>query len=366
MTAPAPDAAVLPFPGPLALAPEPATEPVTSAAAGLTSRQKAAVLVLQLGRDDSARVLTQLSEEELEELSVEIARMGSVPADVSAAVLAEFAALLEDGTAGAPRGGMAAARDLLAASVGHERASAIADRVSQNFVELPFAFLQKLDHRQIVSFLSDEHPQTIALVLAHLPAGLASHVLAGLTRELQADVAHRIAVMDRTSPELIRQVESSLERRLSSLGVRSDLSTVGGLRPLVDIINRADRGTERMIMDGLEELDPVLAEKVRSQMFMFEDIVNLDDRTIQLILRQVPVNDLAVALKGVAEHVRARVMQNMSERAALTLSEQIDVLGPVRLHVVEEAQAGVVRVIRQLEESGDITLGRGDDDAFVA
>ena len=226
--------------------------------------------------------------------------------------------------------------------------------------------MTSLDPRQIVSFLSDEHPQTLALVLAHVPADLASHVLAGLTRDLQADVAHRIAVMDRTSPELIRQVESSLERRLSSLGVRSDLSTVGGLQPLVDIINRADRATERMILDGLEELDPQLAEKVRAQMFMFEDIAALDDRTIQLIVRQVQITDLATALKGVAEHVKNKIMQNMSERAALNLAEQIDILGPVRINVVEEAQASVVRAVRQLEESGEIMLSRGEDDAFVA
>lgn len=332
----------------------------------LTPQQKAAILVLQLGREESAPILAQLGEAELEELSTEVARIGIVPTDVAAAVLAEFSDMLALGSTSTTRGGMDAAREILTASVGMERAQEIADRVSQNFVELPFSFLQRLDHRQIVSFLADEHPQTIALVLAHLPAGFASPILAGLTRDVQADVAHRIAVMDRTSPELIRQVESSLETRLFSLGVRSDLSTVGGLRPLVEIINRADRGTEQMILEGLEQLDPELAEKVRAQMFMFEDIVSLDDRTIQLILRQVQVNDLALALKGVSDTVRARVMQNMSERAALSLSEQIDILGPVRVHNVEEAQAGVVRVIRQLETSGEIELSRGDDDAFVA
>ena len=239
MTAP-PVATVLPFPAQPAAAA--ADDMVAGLLAALTPQQKAAILVLQLGRDESARVLAQLGEDELEELSTEIARMGSVPPEVATAVVDEFTAVLAGGALAVPTyGGMAAARDMLAASVGRERAEAIADRVSQNFVELPFSFLQKLDPRQIVSFLADEHPQTVALVLAHLPAGLASHVLAGLTREVQADVAHRIAVMDRTSPELIRQVESSLERRLSSLGVRSDLSTVGGLRPLVDIINRADR-----------------------------------------------------------------------------------------------------------------------------
>jgi flagellar motor switch protein FliG len=334
--------------------------------AGLTGRQKAAVLILQLGRADSARVLAHFSESDLEGLSTEIARIGTVPPEVSAAVAAEFAELLDNGGASSARGGIDAARDLLKASVGSERGDAIAERVSQNFVQLPFAFLQQLDHRQIVSFLPDEHPQTIALVLAHLPAALASLVLAGLSRELQADVAHRIAVMDRTSPDLIRTVEQSLERRLSSLGVPSDLSAVGGLRPLVDIINNADRNTERMILEGLEQIDSKLAEQVRAKMFMFEDIVTLDDRSIQLIVRQVQVADLATALKGVSESVRARVMQNMSERAAITLAEEIDLLGPVRVAAVEEAQAAVIREVRQLEESGEIVLSRGDEDAFVA
>lgn len=360
---------VLAFPGnTVEIASEPVDEIPTAALppVALTSRQKAAVLVLQLGREESARVLAELTEAELEGLSFEIARMGTVPQHVASAVLDEFGHLLDASGSGPSRGGMDAALNMLTASVGHERAMAIVDKVSHNLVELPFTFLQKLDHRQIVSFLCDEHPQTIALVLAHLPASTAAPILAGLTRELQAAVAHRIAVMDRTSPELIRQVESSLERRLSSMGVRADLSTVGGLRPLVDIINRADRGTERLIIDGLEQLDPSLAERVRGQMFMFEDIVGLEDRAIQLVVRQVQVNELALALKGVSDAVRAKVMQNMSERTAQTLAEELDVLGPTRVHVVEEAQAAVVRVIRQLEESGEITIGRGEDDAFVA
>src|SRR3954468_166254 len=365
-------ATVLPLPGteqtaaPAPVpAPAPAPTPGPDLLFGMTGRQKAAVLVLQLGRTESAKVLGELSEAELEDLSAEIARMGSIRNEVAAAVLGEFAGMLAAGGA-TTRGGLELARDLLLATVGAERATEMLDRLSQTFVELPFAFMQNLDARQIVSFLSDEHPQTIALVLAHLPAGPAAAVLAGLGRELQADVAHRIAVMDRTSPELIRQVESALERRLSSLGVASDLSTVGGLRPLVDIINRADRGTERLILDGLEQRDPVLAEQVRGQMFMFEDLVGLDDKAIQLVLREVQVTDLATALKGVPDKVRTRVQQNMSERGALTLGEEMEMLGPVRIHVVEEAQAAIVRVIRQLEETGQIVLGRGDEDAFVA
>jgi flagellar motor switch protein FliG len=361
------EATVLQLPGTEpALAPVIPALPAIDPLIGVSNRQKAAILVLQLGKAESARVLSQLDEAELEELSAEIARIGSVNADTSAAVLGEFATELTSGGA-ATRGGVDLARDLLRAAVGDERAGEILDRVSQSFVELPFAFMQNLDARQITSFLADEHPQTIALVLAHLPAGLASSVLAGLNRDLQANVAHRIAVMDRTSPDLIRQVESSLERRLTSLGVAGgDLSTVGGLRPLVEIINRADRGTEKMLLEGLDQLDPELAEQVRSQMFMFEDLVGLDDRAIQLVLRQVQVNDLATALKGVAESVKNKIMQNMSERAALNLAEEMDVLGPVRVHVVEEAQAAIVRVIRELEESGQIIVGRGDEDAFVA
>jgi flagellar motor switch protein FliG len=339
--------------------------PAVSLTAGLTPQQKAAVLVLQLGKEACAPVLAELSELELERLSTEVAHLGIIDPRLAEAVLEEFALAITEDAPGL-RGGLDTAFGLLDASVGSDRATAIAERVSQNFASAPFSFLQKLDARQVVSFLADEHPQTIALVLAHVPADLASRVLAGLNTDLQASVAHRIAVMDRTTPEIIKQVEESLERRLLSLHVASDLSAVGGLRPLVEIINRSDRGTERLILEGLEAIDPDLAEQVKAQMFRFEDIVTLDDRSVQLVLRQVQVNELATALKGTAEAVRNKIMQNMSERAALSLAEEIDLMGPVRVNVVEESQAGVVRVIRKLEEEGQITISRGEDDAFVA
>lgn len=339
--------------------------PAPNLLAGMSNRRRAAILVMQLGKDESSRVLARLSDIELEDLSAEIARIGTVSGEVANAVLADFGNKVASGLSDT-RGGLDLARELLIATVGEERTEEIMDKLSEAFVEVPFAFMQNLDARQLTSFLSDEHPQTIALVLAHLHAGLASAVLAGLMPDLQADVAHRIAIMDRTSPDLIRRIESVLERRLSSLGVAGDLSAVGGLQPLVDIINRADRGTEKLLLEGLDKLDPELAEQIRSKMFMFEDIVGLDDRAIQLVLRQVQVSDVAAALKGVSERVRDKIMKNMSERAALDLSEEIDVMGPVRLHVVEEAQAAVVRVIRELEESGQIIVGRGEEDAFVA
>jgi flagellar motor switch protein FliG len=331
---------------------------------GLSGFRKAAILMMQLGRSEASRVLGVLTDSELEELTSEIARMGAVPPEVSAAVVTEFAGLILSGSS-TTRGGLESARQMLVASVGERRAAEILDRVSETMVDLPFSFLQHADPRQIVSYLGEEHPQTVALVLAHVPAALASAVLAGLAGDLSADVAHRIAVMDRTSPEVIRQVESSLQRRLSSLMAPNELAAVGGVQPLVEIINRSDRGTEKMILEGLEKRDSALAEQVRSQMFMFEDLVNLDDRAVQLVVRQVETAELATALKGVSETVRDKVVRNMSERAAADLIDEVEVMGPVRLNLVESAQASVVRIIRSLEESGQIVVRRGDEDELV-
>jgi flagellar motor switch protein FliG len=332
--------------------------------ATLTGRRKAAILVLQLDRVAATRVLSLMSDTELEDLASEMARAGDVSAAVSAEVLKEFGILRA--TACGVQGGMDQARAMLLAAVGSERAGAILDRVSSSVFDLPFTFLHNADARQLLSFISDEHPQTIALVLAHIPAPLASRVLAGLGSDLQADVAMRIASMDRTSPDIIHQIEVSLERRMANLLVPSTLSTVGGVAPLVEIINRADRGTEKLIMEGLEQRDPKLAEEIRSRMFMFEDLVNLEDRAIQLVLRGVETGNLAVALKGTAAAVQAKIMKNMSERAAATLAEEMELLGPVRVQAVEEAQTEVVRVIRELEEAGQIVVARGDEDEFVA
>jgi flagellar motor switch protein FliG len=341
------------------------TDPTEDLLRAMTGRRKAAILILQMDKRSSARVLSQMRDTELEELAAEIARARDVPAQVSAAVLRDFGALASNG-ATSVAGGIDAGLELLTAAIGEQRASEIMGRLSANMFDVPFKFLQKADPRQLLSFLSDEHPQTIALVLAHVPAPLASKVLAGLGAEMQSDVAHRIATMDRTSPEVIMQVQSVLERRMSTMLVPADLSAVGGVQPLVEIINRADRGTEKLILEGLEQRNPELADEVRSRMFVFEDLVNLDDRAVQLVLRQVEVAQLAIALKGVAAVVRNKVMKNMSERAAESLGEEIELLGPVRVQAVEEAQTEVVRVIRQLEEEGQIVVRRGAEDEFVA
>jgi flagellar motor switch protein FliG len=331
----------------------------------LTGLRKAAVLMVQLPREDAMKVLGQMRDAEVEELTTEIARLGSVAPELADEVLTEFHQMV-NAHRYAGQGGLEFARDLLEASLGRERANEIVGRLTAAMADMPFSFLQRADARQLLSYLQDEHPQTIALVLAHMPATQASEIVSGLSPELQTDVAHRIATMDRTSPEIIRQVESTLERKLSSVLQPAELSTVGGLQPLIDIINRADRGTERLILEGLERRNRELAEAIRAKMFMFEDIVELEDKAIQLVLRQVEAADLATALKGVSESVREKVTRNLSSRAAENLAEEIDLLGPVKMRQVEESQAKIVQVIRTLEESGQIEIRRGDDDEYVS
>jgi flagellar motor switch protein FliG len=263
------------------------------------------------------------------------------------------------------QGGLAYARQLLEQSLGNDRAAEIIDRLNAAAVQMPFQFLRRVDPAQLRSFIADEHPQVIALVLAHMSAEKASMLLSGLPSDQQAEIAHRIAVMDRTSPDTVKAVESTLERKLSSMLQPADMSRVGGLDPLVNIINRSDRSTERQIVEGLESLDAALAEEVRSRMFMFEDIVQLDDRAVQLVMRTIDTGSLALALKGVSETVRDKITSNLSERAAADLIDEIEILGPVRLTQVEEAQQGIIRSIRELEEQGQIMLRRGNDDDFV-
>jgi flagellar motor switch protein FliG len=258
------------------------------------------------------------------------------------------------------------AREILAAGLGEDKAEGILARLNVVYTEVPFSALRSADTRQLVTFLKDEHPQVIALVLAHLSAAQSAEVLSGFSPEQQAEVAHRIATMDRTSPEMVRLVEEELQRRMGSILAHQDMTTVGGVETLVEIINRSPRPTERSILEWLDQTDPELADQVRSQMFVFEDIVTIDDRSLQLVLREVESNDLATALKGVRPDVRDKVVRNLSERAAENLSEEIELLGPVRTRTVEEAQAKVVGIVRTLEEQGVLTISRGGDDEFVA
>ncbi len=239
------------------------------------------------------------------------------------------------------------------------------ERLASQMAGQPFEFLQHADARQVLSLLTGEHPQTMALVLAHLRPEHASQIMAGLPAESQAEVAHRIALMERAAPDVVAVVADNLRRKASSVLAPQEMSAVGGVQPLVEIINRADPGTEKLILEGLDVRDKELAEEVRSRMFVFADVVMLDDRAVQVVLRGVENSSLSVALKGASEEVRDKILTNLSERARENLVEEIELLGPTRLSQVEEARAGIVGVIRRLEESGQIVIRREGEDEYV-
>jgi flagellar motor switch protein FliG len=319
---------------------------------------------MQAGKDRAAAVLREMREAEVAEIMSEVARLHHLELSEIEEVLGEFQDIFT-ARSHIAQGGYSTARELLEASFGGQKADEILDNLGVTMVAAPFEFLRRADTRQVLTYLQDEHPQTIALVLAHMHPDAAAMVLSSLADELQRDVALRVAKMDRTSPEVIEQVEAILERKLSTVIQQTDFAQAGGLQTLVDILNSSDRTTERLILEGLEQEDGELADEVRNRMFVFEDIVGLDDRSIQLVLRSVDAKELAVALKGVDQKVRNKVMKNMSERAAANLAEEIQLLGPIKLKTVEEAQAGVVRAIRTLEEAGQIDMSRGGDELVV-
>ncbi|HEX5560313.1 MAG TPA: flagellar motor switch protein FliG [Nocardioidaceae bacterium] len=334
---------------------------LTMNAAGV---RKAAVLLVQLGQEGASKVLSHLPESEVEAISAEILQLESLAASESETVIGEFQQMAS-ARANVMRGGPEFARAMLEESLGYERAQTVMSRLAATAMQLPFQFLHRADPRQLLSFISGEHPQVIAVVLAHLTSDKATLVLSGLEQERQADVAHRLAVMDRVSPETLKDLERVLERKMGSVLQPMDVSKIGGLDPLIQIINRSDRATERLIVEGLQARDPELAEEVKSRMFMFEDILMLENRDLQQVLRQVEGADLAPAMKGISEELRVKITSNMSERAAETLIEEIELLGPVLLRQVEEAQQKIIQIIRRLEDAGEVTLRRGNDDEYV-
>jgi flagellar motor switch protein FliG len=319
---------------------------------------------MQIGKDRAIPILRQMRESEIAEIMAEVARLQHLDRAEIETVMSEFRDTYT-AQAHVAQGGYETAKDLLEASFGTDKAEEILDNLGVTLITAPFEFLRRADARQVLSYLQEEHPQTIALVLAHMNPAAGAMVLGALPDDLQREVAERVAKMDRTSPEVVEQVEAILERKLSTVIQQSDFSTAGGIQTLVDILNNSDRATERLILDGLEHNDPQVADEVRSRMFVFEDIVTLDDRSVQLVLRSVDAKELAVALKGVDAKVRDKILRNMSERAAANLAEEITLLGPVKLKTVEEAQAGVVRIIRTLEEAGQIVMSRGGDELVV-
>ncbi len=329
----------------------------------LNGVQKASVLLIALGPERSANIFKHLKEEEIEELTLEIANTRSISPDVKDHVLDEFyeVCLAQQYIA---EGGVNYAKELLEKALGSEKAREVIGKLTASLQVRPFEFIRKTDASQLLNFIQDEHPQTIALILSYLSAGQAATIIAALAPEKQADVAKRIAQMDRTSPDVIKEVEKVLEQKLSSL-VNQDYTIVGGVDSIVEILNTVDRGTEKHIMESLEIEEPELADEIRRKMFVFEDILSLDDKSIQRVLREVDNNELAVALKSANEEVQTVIFNNLSKRLAAMIKEDMDFMGPVRLKDVEEAQQKIVNIIRKLEDSGEIIISRGGGDEIV-
>lgn len=331
----------------------------------LTNVQKAAVLVLQLGHERAARVLSELTDTQVEELTAEIVRMDAVRPELSAEVLREFHARAFGGAAPAGVGGLEVARRLLEESMGADKAAQFMDRLSSLLAGQPFDFLQKADGNQIHSLLSGEHPQTVALVLAHLRADRASAIMKNLAPDLRADVALRIATMEQSSPEVVSLVADNLQRRATMMLTSDEYASVGGIQPLVEILNRTDPGTEKQVLEELAARDTELAEIVRSQLFTFDDILLLEDLAVQLVVRAVDNKVLATALKGALPDVRRKIEANLSENRREDLHEEERAVGPVRMSQVQEARGTVVTVIRSYEESGQIVINREGEDEYV-
>lgn len=329
----------------------------------LNGRQKAAIFLVTLGSEISSEIFKHLREDEIETLTFEIARLDNVDSEDRDKVLQEFKELMmaQDFITS---GGIDYARELLEKSLGSQKAVDIINRLTSSLQVRPFDFVRRTDPAHLLNFIQQEHPQTIALILAYLEPQKASNILSSLPHEVQSDVAKRIATMDRTSPEVLREVERVLEKKLSTLS-NEDFTAAGGVENIVEILNLVDRTTEKTIIESLEEEDAELAEEIKKRMFVFEDIVLLDNQAIQKVLREVDTNDLAKALRGVEAEVQDKIFRNMSKRAAALLKEEMEYMGPIRLKDVEEVQQKIVASIRKLEEQGEIVVARGGEDEMV-
>jgi flagellar motor switch protein FliG len=328
-----------------------------------TGRQKAATFLVSIGSEISSEIFKFLKEDEIEKLTFEVARLETIDAEQKESILAEFQELMMANQF-ISQGGIDFARELLEKSLGSQKAVDIINRLTSSLQVRPFDFIRRTDPSHLLNFIQQEHPQTISLILAYLEPNKASVILQSLPHEVQSDVSRRIATMDRTSPEVLREVERVLEKKLSTLS-SEDYTAAGGVGSIVEILNMIDRSSEKQIIESLEEEDPELAEEIKKRMFVFEDIVMLDDRAIQKVMREVDSQELAKALKRVDTEVQDKIFRNMSKRASGMLKEDMEYMGPVRLKDVEEAQQKIVSIIRHLEDTGEIVVARSGEDEMV-
>jgi len=328
-----------------------------------TGSQKAAAFLVAIGSEISSEIFKYLHEDEIEKLTYEIAKQETINAEQKDAIMQEFQELMMANQF-ISTGGIDYARELLEKSLGSQKAIDIINRLTSSLKVRPFDFIRRTDPAHLLNFIQQEHPQTIALILAYLVPDKAAVILKNLPDELQSDVARRIATMDRTNPEVLREVERVLEKKLSSLSIE-DYTAAGGVDSIVGILNLVDRASEKQIIESLEDEDPELAEEIKKRMFVFEDIVMLGDRDIQKVMKAVDTGDLMKALKSVDTEVQDKIFKNMSKRQAIMLKEEMEYMGPVRLKEVEEAQQKIVGIIRHLEELGEIIVARAGEDELV-
>jgi flagellar motor switch protein FliG len=329
----------------------------------LTGRRKAAILLLTLGPEIAAQIYRNLSDDEIEQITIEIASMGNVDGETINGVLEEFyhTAMAQTFLSS---GGIQTAREILEKALGSKKAFEIIGKLQGVLQVSPFDFVKRVEPENLLSFIQGEHPQTIALVLSHLAPEQAAPIISALPPEQQAEVAMRIATMDQTAPEITREVERVLERKIATV-LSQDFTMVGGVEALAELLNRVDRSTERSIIETLEAENAELADAVKKLMFVFEDVILLDDRAIQKVLKEVDQRELATILKGASDEVKAKVFGNMSARAAEIVKEDMEFMGPVRVRQVEEAQQRFVTVIRRLEEAGEIQITRAEEDLIT-
>lgn len=331
---------------------------------GLSGSEKAAVLLISLGKEASAEIFRHLREDEIEQLTLDITNVRTVDAETRNEIFDEFYELCLAQNY-ISEGGIEYAKDILEDALGNERAYQLIGKITSSLQVRPFDYLRKADPNQILNFVQNENPQTIALIFAYLKPQQAASVLSALPNEQQAKVIEKIAKMDRTSPEYIKEVERVLEKKLSSLGVE-DYTIVGGLQNTVDILNSVDIGTEKRVLELLDEYDSELTEEIRKRMFAFEDIVKLDPKSIQKVLKETENKELAVALKGTTPEVKEVILSNLSARLKDMIVEDMEFMGPVRIKDVEQAQQKIVNTIRSLEDAGEIIIVRNEgDELFV-
>lgn len=326
-------------------------------------KEKAAILLITLGPEKSAQIFKYLNEEEMEELTLQIANMRMVSSEEKEKVLEDFyqLALAQEYIS---EGGINYAKEVLERALGEDKAVDIITRLTSSLHVRPFEFIRKADPNQLLNYIQNEHPQTIALILSYLNADQSAQIISNLSSEKQSEVTRRIATMDRTSPEIIKEIEKVLETKFSGM-LSEDFTTTGGIQSVVDILNSVDRGTEKHIMEELDRSDAELSEEIRKRMFIFEDIVSLDNRSIQRVIREIDNSQWATALKGASEEVKEVVFTNMSKRLVEMIKEDIEFMGPVRIRDIEEAQQNIVNVIRKLEEDGEIIIPRGGAEVIV-